>query len=330
MALILIEGFSDDSMAGWDTGSGTYGGIYTSDPRVPGGFYGRLNSIADLRKSFTAASEVFVGFGLTGASDICVSFLGDTGTVQHISVVRNNTTGFLEIRRGPYNGTLLATGTTGLGSAAWNYIEISATISDTVGEVHVRLNGLSTDEVSYTGDTKNGGTNDTVDKVWFDRDAYVSDIYILDGTGSTNNTFLGDVAVRVLHPSGNGNSSQLTGSDSNQTDNYLLVDESPFSSSDYVGSATANDKDTYAMGDLPASVSTVYGMKLSGMMHKSDAGVMQSHMVLRSGGTDYSADSQVLTTTPTGYTQLYEQDPATTAAWTVSGINNMEAGMEVE
>ena len=117
----------------------------------------------------------------------------------------------------------------------WYYLEISVTIDDAIGEVHVRLNGSTTDEVSYTGDTKNAGTATDIDAVRFAFSGRIADVYVLNSLGSMNNNFLGDVAVRTLIPDGNGTSSQLTGSDGNTTDNYLLVDEHNYSSADYVG-----------------------------------------------------------------------------------------------
>src|SRR5437764_673985 len=57
--------------------------------------------------------------------------------------------------------------------------------------------------------------------------AYLDDLYVCDATGTTNNTFLGDVRVHTLVPSGNGTDSGLTGSDGNQVNNYQLVNTVP-------------------------------------------------------------------------------------------------------
>jgi hypothetical protein len=336
MALLFMDGFGgQDSNFKWDVGSATYT-TATATPRTPGNYYWTNGSGATVSmvKNFTASSRIFVGYGwYTSVDNSPVSFYGDGGVTQHITVVRNATTRFLEIRRGSAAGTLLATGTQQVFNNQWNYIEISVTISDTIGEVHVRLNGSSTDEVSYTGDTKNGGTATTLDKIHFTFPNafanYFADVYILNDTGATNNTFLGDVTVRTLSPNGNGTSSQLVGSDGNSTDNYLLVDEHPYSATDYVGSATIGQKDTYTIANLPAGVSTVYGVQVSGMMAKSDSSLAQARYIVRSGGTDYGGTTRALTTTYTGYYDLHETDPATGVAWTPGGVNNMESGMEV-
>lgn len=332
MALLFMDGFGGgDGSFKWDVVTNNYT-PETVNPRLPGGYSVRLLSTT-LSKSFTPASKVIMGFGIRSNAACNVSFWGDSGVTRHITVIRNATTGILEIRRGTETGTLLASGTQSITNDQWNYWEVSVTIADAGGEVHVRLNGQTTDEVSYVGDTKNGGTSTSVDRVFIPGPGtvtYVADVYILDDSGpAPNNTFLGDVVVRTLSPTGNGAFSQLTGSDGNQTDNYLLVDEHPYSSADYVGSATVGLKDTYAIGDLPGGVTTVYGVQLNSMMAKSDASLASARNVLRSGGTDYTGTTRALTTTYTGYYELYETNPATTFAWTPTDVNGIEAGMEV-
>ncbi len=329
MALLFMDGFCDDSIQyKWDTSS--YG--YTTsgaDPRLPGGRYITNAALADYYKSIPATSQLFVGFGMYAASGYAVSFYGDSGATQHITVARNTSRGILEIRRGSSGGTLLATGTTTIPRNTWCYVEVSVTISDTVGEVHVRLNGGSTDEASFTGDTKNGGTATTIDRFGVNLVGRLSDVYILDTSGTFNNTFLGDVAVRNLVPSGNGASSQLTGSDGDKVDNYEWVDEMPFNALGYAGSATPGDLDTYAITDLGAGITTVYGVQINSRMAKTEASLAQAKLALRSGGTVYYGTTRALSTSYVGYYQLYETDPATSAQWTTGGVNAIEAGMEV-
>jgi hypothetical protein len=333
MALLFMDGFGGgDGAYKWDVSVQNYT-PEVSTPRLPGGYSVRLISFS-LSKSFTAATKVIVGFGIRTNSNGQVSFHGDAGLTTHITVVRNTTTGVLEIRRGTASGTLLASGTQSLANDQWNYWEVSATIADAGGEVHVRLNGQATDEVSYVGDTKNAGTATTIDRISIPNagtSTYVSDLYILNDTGpAPNNAFLGDVVVRTLSPGGDGTYSQLLGSDGNSVSNYLLVDEHPYSSTDYVGSAVVGQKDTYAMVDLPAGVATVYGLQVNGMMAKSDASSASARYILRSGGTDYTGPTRALTTTYTGYYDLYETNPATGVFWTPAGVNAVETGMEVQ
>ena len=331
MSLLFMDSFAgDDIPTKWDAASTRFG-HGSASPRTPGGYYTRLGFGSNtIYKTFSPQTKIYAGAGLFSTNYISV--YGDTGATQHITVARNSSSGAIEIRRGNSGGTLLASSTIVTPASAWFYLEISVTISDTIGEVHVRLDGSTTDIVSYTGDTKNGGTASTIDRIsitTITNATQVTDFYLLNDSGSTNNTFLGDVAVRALSPNGNGNASQLVGSDGNSTDNYLLVDEKPFSGTDYTGSPTTGQKDTYTVADLPAYTSTVYGVQVTANMLKSDAGASQSRTVIRTGGTDYGGTTQVLSTSAATYSELYEQNPNTSNAWTTGEVNGLEAGMEV-
>lgn len=338
MAFIFMDGFGGGDYAQkWDINNSQHT-PGSAGARIPGGYYLSLYQINALSKSFPAVSKLILGFGLYPTDDTAITLSGDNGGTNHISLVRNNVSGFLEIRRGTRGGTLLGTGTTPIPSSAWGYIEVSVTISDTVGEVHVRLNGGLTDEVAFTGDTKNGGTNTTIDNVFFDSSSgtggaagtRIADVYMLSGTGpAPMNNFLGDVTIRTLAPNGNGAFSQLTGSDGNSTDNYQLVDEHVYSTADYVGSATVGQKDTYQMEDLPTGVGTIFALQVTGRMAKTDVTLGQARYVLRSAGTDYTGVNRALSTSHITYTDVFLTDPATGAAWTLSGVNAAEAGMEV-
>lgn len=337
MALLFMDGFSGEDVSyKWDVTSSAYTTLIGATSRVAGCYYGSFsNNPRTIYKTLPASSKIIIGYGVYTNTNQYVTFCGDNGATSHITVVRNSGNGRMEIRRGSDSGTLLATGTTPVFVTTWAYVEISVTISDTVGEVHIRFNGQTTDDVSFTGDTKNGGTATTIDRINYCSGngsvstSYVADLYILDSTGATNNDFLGDVAVRTLAASGNGTDSQLTGSDGDSTNNYLLVDEHPFASADYVGSATSGLRDTYTLADLPGGVSTVYGVQVSGLMAKSDVSLGTAKLVIRSGGTLYDGTTRALSTSYVGYYERYTINPATGLAWTVSDVNGLEAGMEV-
>ncbi len=335
MAVIFMDGFGggDATWGKWDPTTNAYTATTGAGSRVSGGYYAQWGTLHTASKSFaTPSTKMIVGMGVMPEwQQWYISFYGDAGVTQHITVVRNTTNGFLEIRRGSNGGTLLASGSTPILLSTWNYIEVSCTISDTVGEVHVRLNGSTTDEASYTGDTKNGGAATSIDRLYFNIDrCRMADMYVLDGTGSAPlNAFLGDITVRTLTPNGNGTYSQLTNSAGNSTNNYTYVDEHPYAGADYVGSATIGQKDTYAISDLPAGVSTVYAMQVTGVMAKSDATLAQARYVVRSGGSDYGGTSRALSTSYVTYSDVFTTDPATGVAWTPAGINAVETGMEV-
>jgi hypothetical protein len=336
MALLFMDGFnSGDFAIKWSVVSGT---TSTTGPRFAGGRHWSSSSGAvSVSRDIPASSQITVGFATNATfsnQQPFVSFYGDSAITQHISVARNTTSGFLELRRGSTGGTLLATGTNVLLADTWNYIEVQVTIADAGGVVTVRVNGNTAPDISFTGDTRNGGTSTNIDRVVFGSttggsSVYIDDVYILNSTGTTNTTFLGDVRVQSIIPTGNGNRSQLLGSDADSVNNYQLVDEQPYSTTDYVGSPTVGQGDTYGMSDLAAGTTQVFGIQNNIVAAKSDATLASGRGVIRTGGTDYFGASQVLTTSYITYRDVYDQNPDTSANWTVSDVNGIEGGFEV-
>ena len=335
MTLLYLDGFAHAQSASRYVGGSGPGMTLTAAPRVAGGYYANSNQNVEFKKAITASADVIVGMGFrpnstTANQGIC-SFWGDSNATQHITVRRNVSTGFIEVTRA---GTLIATGTTLCPANAWFYIEVRVTISDTVGVVQVRLNGSTVNDINFSGDTRNAGTSTNIDTIGFGNWAngsadFIADVYILNSLGTLNNTFLGDVAVRVLTPNGDGSSSVLVGSDGNSVSNWQQVDELPPAAADYNGSANAGDKDTYALSDLAANVTTVFGVQVDAVMAKSDAGTGSAKIVTRSGGTDFVPNTYGLQTSYVEYRELQETDPATSAAWTVAAANALQVGMQV-
>ena len=259
-------------------------------------------------------------------------FYDDTTPGYQLTLILNANK--LEVRRGNWAGTLLGTGTKTLVNNVFYYIEIKATFHTSTGSVEVRVNeatdinlsgintagaGAASASRVILGDLNGGGTQPSWD-----------DYYACDGTGSAPfNTFLGDVRVCSLRPSGNGNSSQLLGSDGNSTDNYLLVDEpGDVDIADYVQSGTVSQKDTYAMTDLPSATGTVYAVKPVMVVTKDDAGSRSAASVIRLSATEQDSANHSLSTSYEWVQDIRTAKPGG-GTWTVSDVNSMEVGMKV-
>jgi hypothetical protein len=311
----------------------TYGLSGTKRTGINGlsvGFFGR-NEIR-----FSAAAEIYTGVALyapvtndTGYGQEFLALYGNSGTEQHITVRINPITRTVEAKCG---ATVLATAVAPIiQNNVWRYIEVHAKLSDTVGIVQVRVDEQLV--IDFSGDTKNGGSATTFDKIGLGYQQYyggtMDDFYLLDTTGTKNNTWLGDIDVVALRPNGNGSSSQLTGSDADQINNYQLVDDpSTPSMTDYVAGNTAGLLDLYALEDVPSNTVTVRGVRVSYDAKKSAAGFAAAKPVLKANGSTTSETMQPLSTSETQYTSaIYEADPSG-ADWTISNMNSAEAGIE--
>lgn len=337
MALLFCDGFEDagcyqkwSQYAGCSIVAGRYGqalNLYKPDNAAP---------VAYVSRSIPPASQVCLGFALnlmTLSQQPLAIFCSDLGSVQHV-VFTVTATGYPQLRLGSEGGTVLGTGATALSVGVWYYIEIKASISDTVGTAVLHIDNQTV--VSFSGDTKNGGTSTNIDYVSLSPATFrgygatYDDLYILDSTGATNNDFLGDIRIETLYPDGNGNSSQLVGSDADSTDNYQLVDETGTpSSADYVASGNLGDKDTYTFTGLATTSGTIKGVQVNSWAAKSDSGARNVKNITRLSGTEDQSASLPLQTTYMPHLSVHETKPGG-GSWTISDVNNAEFGVQVD
>lgn len=261
-----------------------------------------------------------------------VALLSDSAATSHVCV-STTSGGALELRRGLAGGTLLASSSAGVVVAnEWHYVELQALLSDTVGTATLRLNGVTV--AWFSGDTKNAGTKTVFDSFGFgsplngNGTADYDDLYVCNGAGSVNNTFLGDCKVETLLPNGNGATSAWVGSDGNSTDNYLLVGEEPPSMTDFVQSATVGATDTYAHTNLATGTGTVAGVQVA-VYAKTDAGAANVAPVARSGANEAPGTTAALSTTVSAPHSVFETKPVDGGTWTIADVNAGEFGVKV-
>jgi hypothetical protein len=291
-----------------------------------------------VRKTLTAAHAThIVGFAFkyaagTGvATDAAILHLVDSVTVQLTLGI--NSAQHLQLRRGGAGGTILATGTTVLSTGTSYYIELKATINNTTGTYEVRINGVT--EFSGTGANTRNSANNSADGIDFGADTNVGnsnfdyeDLVWMNNAGSTNNDFMGDVRVFCSKPSADGASSQWT-PNSGGTHFNRVNEATPDDDTTYLSSPTVNNKDSWAMDDLPGSASLVKAVQMVPYVKKSDAGVRVAAPLLRISGTDYVQPDMTLSTSYQYLPKIVELSPATGVAFTVAEVNAMEVGIKV-
>jgi hypothetical protein len=359
MALLYIDGFdAADAALRWVRTGVDADFSYAAATRFGAGKAVTLssvtfNSAASLLHSITPSVAIYAGAAIkvgleldSNASNPTANLFGlysDGGMTGHIYIRRLTLTNAIALYRGDANsgtigspsGTQIAVSAAGVFDANWHYIEMHATIHDTTGRVIVKVDGNAV--IDFTGDTRNAGTSTSIDAIRFRTAIYsnwtpnspitIDDLYICDGTGMVNNTFLGDVRVQSLVPTGVGSSTQLTPTGS--ANNYANVNEVPYSSATYNASSTVGQRDTYALSDLVGNTTAIFGIQSVAHMQKNDAGTANAKIALKSGASVYYDATQSLGASTAAYVQLRETDPATSAAWTVGNANALEAGMEV-
>lgn len=302
-------------------------------------FYGAQGVPVILPSNITG--KVFVGFAvnmaLRAAEQCLVAFMDNT-TVQ--CTVNIQTDMKINVRRGNTgSGTIVATSTNAISYGAYHYFEVAITVHNTAGTIDVRWDGQNVAGLSgLTSQNTRNGSNNYCNKV----NLYgapsntalggsativdVDDLYICDDSGSNNNTFLGDVRVQSIFPSGAGNQTDFTPSAGS---NFQTVDETtPNDDTDYNSSSTANHIDLFAMGDITPTSGTIKAVVVWVYCRKDDAGSRQLAPAVRSGGTNAFATTINVGSSYAYYQGLFELDPAS-AAWTITTVNSIEAGYKL-
>lgn len=336
MALLFGEGFEDlaqderwSAVVGAPTVSATYGrngdGIRLGD-----------NHNASISKSLSISGDTYiVGFGVQmktfgGSGDWFFQEEHNTNGTMFVGRLPGDQSA-LYIQDGDADNNDYNTATGVISSDVYHYIEIKKKYHATLGTLEVRVDGaivinetnLTTGAVEaglpfHWGNTGNTG----MDEVWVD------DVVIMDGSGSDNNDFKGPCVVETLLPDGNGNSSDMVGSDADSTDNYLLVNESNPNSSNYVGSDTEGEKDTYTMDNVSDSGLVVVGVIAEVISSKTDGGTKYMRPVIRVNSVDYPGDSKPLAEGYVMQSHVWDLNPNTAAAWTGTILNGTEVGQE--
>lgn len=293
----------------------------------------------------TAVTESFVGFWLylaaaPGAVATILEFHSSDTSLSnpHLSL-KVNTDLSLEVFRDG-STSILASSAAAIGTTAWTFVEMRALIDNVAGAYEVKLNETTLISGSSINTSSSVGTDYAVDSIRLVGAATMEprfdDLVIVDTTvaGSEPVTFTGKVTVATLWPSSDGTLTDFTGVGAGAA-NYDRVDETPAKDDDttYVQSSTVGDRDLYNFDDIPAGyagLSTILAVQTSAAVRKADPGTKKLRTNIRSVATDANGDNVELTATYR-YTpaQIEAVDPNTSSAWTASGVNAMQAGVEI-
>jgi hypothetical protein len=335
--LVFMDGF--DYYAAGDVGRKYSTGSINS--MVTGRFGGQAasssSSAFQLEEIFTATSQSWrIGFALnlqsqTGSTFTLLSI--KDGSSQQVGLSWIASTRNFQFNR---NGTLIGSaGSTNLSTSQWYWIEVYFTIKDSItsGECRLYINGVQEINLAGASDTKNT-SNAYGDRFSFFGAAfwtfYLDDLFVYQMDVTASPTFLGEHRIQTLNANGNGNYSQFDGSDGNQTNNYLLVDETVVSDSDYVESADVGDRDSYTFTNLSGTIGAIVAVQISAHVKKDDAGAKTGKLFYRISSTDYDGADFSPSSSFLIFESLNVVSPATATAWTQSEVDGLEAGIKVQ
>jgi hypothetical protein len=327
MALLGFDGFegietADALLRGWTFGT-SGSPVITGGTRAfdANGLHGDRSSF--IGRSVPATTTQFVlGFafrtvGNPGQEIAFAKLFG--GGAEHLTLTIS-TGGEIVIRRGGRGGTELARSAVGtISYDAWNYVELVALINDTTGFAVVYLNGDPVSPVSYTGDTRNGGSAQIdgfrlcCEASGDGRTTRFDDVYWLDDTGAELTDRLGPVRVQAVVPTSDV-AADFTRSAG--ASNFGTVDEAlPNNDTDYNASSTPGHQDVFGVGALSGPIGQVFAVQTRVRARKTDTGAVTLTPSVISDAVEEDGAPRVLGASYAEYTDIFPNDPSTSEPW---------------
>ena len=264
--------------------------------------------------------------GLFSGSTYQVRLYHDTSYPGRLLLTRDGTASLGSM-------TTLGIGTVPFQAGTWNYVELQVgSFHATTGSVSVRINGVADPGLSVSNVNTNTALSGTASAVFLgtcgqsaDTETKFDDIYARDDA-----TFMGDIRVTALFPTGAGSHADFTRGGSDSGANWSQVDEvAPNSDTDLNNSVAVGDIDSFAMGDLGQTAATILGVQTNLWARKTDAGVRSLALFEKSGTTETAGTGVPLTASYTYQRAIAEVNPATGIPYTLAEINALEIGYKL-
>ncbi len=284
----------------------------------------------------TTDSEMFVGFSLKynlGGYITKIFSLYD-GSSEGVTITLGST-GQLSVHSTGAAPELLGTTVLSLVPDVWSYIEMGVDTHASAGTVTIHVNGSLA--LNLSGEDTQGSKSNA----WHDAfrlwphtssgpDIFFDDIYVLDGSGSSQNSRLGPQRVDIIIPDGDSVASDDLWDRSTGSDGYALVDDGrELNTGDYVHTDVA-EKQMFTYAALSASVNAVNGIAIITDVDM-ESGTMGLTPVIRSNSVD--TDGTPIGVVSGGYvthTYIAGQDPygGSPQAWDAPAVNAAEFGFK--
>jgi hypothetical protein len=336
MARIFIDGFEHGDVNLW--------GANTGCTLVTASTYGMDGNYC---LECTGASDSLVSSVLSAFSEIYVAFLVRLTALSTAISLGNSLFTFWDSASDIgglfcYNGSFIFALDVYTGTRYWialspTVISINTTykielyykMADSGGRAVLKVDGIT--KFDFTGDTKpyasttlNGVRLGSVPTASGNLMAYAYfDNIVLD-----TSSYPGETTIQVIKPDGAGNSAQWTTSVS--TPNWQCVDEVPPSDTDYVYTNAVDQVDTYALGSLVGSISSIKCVQAQTRIIKEGSATPQNiNLVLRTNSTNYASSDIAVPTAIAQLCNLWETNPSSTGVpWDVTAVNALEAGIK--
>lgn len=155
----------------------------------------------------------------------------------------------------------------------------------------------------------------------------LDDAFARDGSGTLNNSWIGDQKVYTRMPDEDGADQDWTPSVGAAA--WSILDNvPPNDASDYLNAPTAGLRVSVGMAAFPDEIVAISGVYTASRVWKTDAGNAKFTADMISGASETTHAEHAISTAPRWYGDVFETNPATGLPWLVSDINAAQAVLE--
>ncbi len=326
MAILFMDGAERNSTSKWTNAvsvtvaSGSLGNVGSYK------FVANCGSgTCNFKKVLTASqTELYLTgkFNMNNTLNRGIVYFFDSAGTAAACIIRNSTTGLIEIRLGTYSGSLLATGTTVL-SVDVNYlIEVyykPRLVSG--GTITVKVNFIT--DVTYSGITTSGLDADIQSFKLSDTnvgsDTYIDDVVVGNSSWLGNQLIqpfvaVSDSVVKMEWTPSAGDAHDCIKEVTAVDTNYISVNES---------AKTA----LFNMTPLTGTILSVTALDVCARIGYSGSPVPSKQKITVYSGTTYSYGADISSLSFVDKFNLYEQNPEGPAVWTEATLNAAQLGI---
>ena len=312
---------------GFSTSAGRFGGgAVQLTGNTQGVYWASPTGITDIWTGF-AFQKLSTNIGSAGSIISFGSVSGVESTIWY-----DPSTGTWTAWRGQGSGTtVLGTNVFAISLNTYHWVEIHYSISTTVGIIEVWVDGTQVLNLTGLNNTQTGQTSFNsiiLGLEYYTCSGNFDDWYILDTTGSYNNTRLGDSRIETLRPSSDAGPND--GVPSTSGAHYAMVNEMQWNTSNsIVLGSTSGNAEVFGMTSLSTAPTTIHGVRVLAVVEKTDGGTLLANAIVKSSGVEADGNSTVLTTSFNHAFNIFEVDPNTNSPWTTPAINSMDCGFKI-
>lgn len=216
---------------------------------------------------------------------------------------------------------------------AWQHIECRVGFNSGTGSVQIRVEGVEVLNVSNINtDPTNAGCLNWAAFNWCANNPsgisnrpphqHIKDLFGWNTSGTRNNSFVGTIAVFPILPNSDV---ALNWTPTGAANGWSILDNIPPNDSAYIAAGNSPIPAAYEAGmtDLPADVTSVRAVMSIVRARKTDGGDGNLQVSAVSGASVAAGANRPISTAFTYWTDMFEEDPATSAPWSRAGVNAM-------